>query len=153
MKMFHFISENTKQICVITILFFSTCNSLHAQKHKQQNLAPSTPNTCRIEGKIIRVMKTHTNDTSSPCYKYPCHAKVKVLHNFGCGSSTSIAANEGDTLEIYFAYTLYNTKKLFPAMKTHFPGLKKGDIFIANAEQHLQSGVVGTFIVYGYQLQ
>ena len=151
---FTLLRRTTKHsILTITFALFCTYISVHAQNRKQQNLAPNTPNTCRIEGKIMRVIKTHTKDTSSPCYKYPCLAKVKIIRLFGCGSSVSLPLNEGDTLEISFAYTLHNTKNLFPGMKTHYPGLKKGDIFIANTEQRLQMGSGGTFVVYDYQLQ
>lgn len=100
----------------------------------------------------MRILSTKDEDTTSVCYKYPCRAMVKVGTIYGCGSSLSLSLNEGDTIEMRFANTLNNTSTIFPTMKVQYPGLKKGSLFIADAEQRLKIGSGGEFVIYDYEV-
>lgn len=116
--------------------------------------APSTnPMSCRMEAKVIEIMKVYDADTGSLCSKYPCRAKVKIVSVPTCGSSITQALNAGDTVEMRFVYTLHKTNELFPKMKVQYPGLKKGQTFKANAEQRIAPGMNGAFIVFGYEVE
>jgi hypothetical protein len=110
----------------------------------------ATPMSCSFEGKIIRILDERDADKTSPCHKNPCRAAVKVLSIGSCGQGVTAGVNEGDTVIMQFAYTLKASQKLFPKMVTHYPGLKKGNTFSANAEQRLRMGGKSEFIVYGY---
>ncbi len=70
---------------------------------------------------------------------------------YGCGSSIVTPINKGDTIEMNFAFTLKNTKKTFPKMKMHYPGLKKGSVFTANISELVKLGGQTDFIVYDYR--
>ena len=135
-------------------IFYGSCKTVLAQNPAQHNTGTAAVSTsCKIEGRIIDVMETRGEDSGSVCSKYPCKAKVKITDVLGCGSSILLTLNENDTVEIRFLYTLHNTSKIFPAMKTQYPGLKKGSIFIANVEQRLKAGSGVQLIIYDYQLK
>jgi hypothetical protein len=107
---------------------------------------------CRIEGLVISETTVPGDDTTSLCAKYPCRARVKINRILGCGSSVSVSLNEQDTVTINFAYTLHNTKTLFPSIKKQYPGLKTGQKFTGDAIQHQQAGTDGAFTVYDYEV-
>src|ERR1043165_5362292 len=100
----------------------------------------ASPMSCKIEGKITGILHVQGKDRDGICSRYPCRAKVKILKVWECGSSVSAAPAEGEVIEVQFAYTLHSTAKLFPSMKTRYPGMKKGDLFTANVEQRLAMG-------------
>jgi hypothetical protein len=106
--------------------------------------------SCKIKGRIVSVLKKSGAGKDDVCLKHPCRASVQILEVSDCGSSVSLHVNKKDITEIQFAYTLDNTTKIFPGMKSHFPGLKKGDTFSAFAEQRLKMGTEGVFVVYAY---
>jgi hypothetical protein len=106
--------------------------------------------SCVIRGEIVEVLKPEAG-ADSICAKYPCRAKVRILDVSSCGSSVSISFNSGDTLEMSFAYTLSDTRKIFPGLKETLPGLKKGNRFTANASQRMRPGTGEYFMVYSYQ--
>ena len=142
-----------KSICGLffLILFFS-CSSLHENNAWGVMPATSEPGSCRIEGRIVGILKPGANDSGSICAQYPCRAKVVVLNVFGCGAGVSMAVHEGDTVEMKFAYTLHSTE-IFPDMKVHFPGLKKGDKFKAIAKQQLVMGGNSEFVIFDYTVK
>ena len=113
--------------------------------------AATNPGTCNIEGEIIKVIETSPADTGNICAKYPCRAKVRILKVFGCGSAASMPPGD-EPVEVQFAYTLHNTD-ILPGMKAHFPGLKKGDVFLATVTAHLATGAVGEFVIYDYRVE
>src|SRR6516225_2947768 len=116
-------------ISFIAVVFLLLCGA--SQGYGQASNA--APMICRIKGQIIRVLKT--KEASGPCAKHPCRANVKVLESGECGPGIAFPVQEGDTVEMRFTLTLDPTAKVFKDMKTHFPGLKKGSIFIAYPEQ------------------
>jgi len=137
---------------IFLFIFLYSCKAPTFSQHVSEGeAAATTPMSCKIEGKVIAVSTDDKSDTGSICFKHPCRAKVQVLQVLGCGSSISLPINAGDTIEIKFAYTLHNTARIFPTMKTQYPGLERGDIFIANAEQRLAPGTNGGFTVFGYE--
>lgn len=73
-----------------------------------------------------------------------------ILDVSACGPGISLPLNVGDTVTMHFTYTLQPTSKLFPAMKVQYPGLNRGSVFTANAEQRLQMGTNGIFVVTAY---
>ena len=107
--------------------------------------------SCHIRAEIIQVLKPQAKDRGTVCARYPCRAKVKILEVSQCGSAVSLPLNAGDVLTLRFAYTLHATAKLFPGMKFRLPGLKKGNVFSANAVQQLAMGTDGEFVVSQYQ--
>lgn len=128
-------------LLILTVVF----GNLYAQENN--------PMSCRVKGRIISVLKVGEVDKKSVCAKYPCRAKVKVMDVNNCGSSVTVPLNIGDTVEMSFVYTLHRTKKIFPKMKARYPGMKKGNIFIAVAEQRNIIGGASEFIVYDYSLK
>jgi hypothetical protein len=128
------------------------CRTLPQNKAERSMPAATKPGTCNIEGKIVAVMAPSDKDTGSICSKYPCRAMVKIIKVFGCGAGVSLPVHGDDTLEMKFAYTLHPTE-IFPDMKVHFPGLKKGDVFMATASEHLVLGSSGEFVIYDYEVK
>ncbi len=130
-----------------------SCKTIHENKVEKHNPdVTSSPMACKIEGKIITILKPADADTGSICAKYPCRARVRIMSVLERGSSITFSLKEGDTVEIMFPITLVNTSKVFPGMKVQYPGLKKGDMFMANTEQRLKVGSGGEFIINGYEL-
>ncbi len=111
----------------------------------------NAPMSCKIKGRVVSIIKSYDPDTGSVCSKHPCRAKVKIMDVSERGSAVSLPINPGDIVEMQFAYTLDNTSKVFPKMKAHFPGLKKGAIFSALAIQRLEPGTGGVFVVNAYE--
>ena len=147
-----------KQIQYITLyisfLFYGSCKTMEAHNSAPQNAGTAAVSmSCKITGRIIDIMEIRDEDSGSACSKYPCMAKVNIVEVSGCGSSVPLTLIEGDTVEIRFLYTLHNTSGIYPAMKTQYPGLKKGDVFIANAEQHLKVGSGVQLNIYDYELK
>jgi hypothetical protein len=107
---------------------------------------------CKIRGLIVAVSKDRPSDRESACHKHPCIARVMIIDVVECGAAIPTSLNVGDTVEMSFAYTLHKTRKIFPLMDTHYPGLKKGDRFFAIAEQRLKMGGGVTHTVYHYDV-
>ncbi len=137
---------------VLSLMFFCACKTLPQNKAEHTMSAASKPGTCNIEGKIVAIMEPTDTDMGSICSKYPCRAKVQIIKVFGCGSAVSIPIHGDDISEMQFVYTLHSTE-IFPGMKTHFPGLKIGDIFLATVTQHMIMGSAGSFIIYDYEVK
>lgn len=76
---------------------------------------------------------------------------VQIIEVSSCGSAASFPAIPGDIVEMKFPFTLVNTTGIFPGMKAHYPGLKKGDIFSADVEQHMKIGYGIEFVANSYE--
>ena len=63
-----------------------------------------------------------------------------------------MSLNVGVIIEMKFVYTLHSTSKT-KNMQITLPGLKKGNRFIANAEEHLQMGNKTQVLVYEYEVK
>ena len=137
---------------IISFVFYSSCNRFWTKKKRgyYSMAAATNPGTCNFEGKIMEVIEAERSDSGTACGQYPCRAKVKLLRVFGCASAVSVPLPEDGIVVMKFAYTLHDTN-IFPGMKTHFPGLKKGNIFLATAMQHIATGAGNEFVVYDYE--
>jgi hypothetical protein len=144
----HFLMS--RPIILLLLLPLAACSQGRKLKKAAQAVFANTPMSCRIEGRILRVLPPQTDDKTSLCSKHPCTARVLINDVSACGSAVSLPLNAGDTVTITFSYTLDATSKLFPAMKVQYPGLKKGDVFKASAEQRLVMGGEGQFVVTAY---
>lgn len=122
-----------------------------AQKDPVIDAGVSMPMSCRMEGQIVKILKADDPDKKSVCAKHPCRAMVRVISMDGCGQGVSLRYNDGDVVEMRFAYSLDHTRKVYPNMKVVYPGLKKGQRFSARVEQRLRPGSEGEFVVYGYR--
>jgi hypothetical protein len=146
-----------KKLIFILLILFISCKTTAVKtpaKATAVKPAPSTnPMSCGIQGKIISITKAFDTDTLSICSKYPCKAKVRIMAVPECGSAVSQVLIPGDTVEMRFMYSLSDTKKIFPYMKAHYPGLTEGQLFTATAEQRLAPGTNGVFVIFGYELQ
>jgi hypothetical protein len=107
-----------------------------------QRLAQSgvSPSSCLLQGRIIKVYQPPKAANKSLCSKYSCKAQVEVMNMEECGAGAANPPSVGDTIECYFAYTLAPTRKLFPRMKVHYPGLRKGERFSASVMQKQEMG-------------
>ena len=112
----------------------------------------ANPMSCRVEGRVLRVLPIGDVDSGSVCSRYPCKALVRVIDVSLCGQAVSAPLHAGDTVTVNFAYTLEKTSVAIPSMKATYPGLKKGNHFIANVEQRLAPGSGGSYTVYDYQV-
>ena len=137
---------------LVFILLCCSCKTLPQNKAEHSMPTATDPGTCNIEGKIVSIVEPSVKDTSSICSKYPCRAKVQIIKVFGCGAGISLPVHGGDIVEMHFAYTLHSTE-IFPGMKSHFRGLKKGDVFMAAASQRLVMGSGGEFVIYDYEVE
>ena len=140
-----------KFLAAILLMLLFSCKALHKNKTEYSMPAATNPGTCSIEGEIIKVIEPFSADSGSICAKYPCRAKVRILKVFGCGPAASIPPGD-EPVEMQFAYTLHNTD-ILPGMKAHFPGLKKGDVFLATVTQHFSIGSDEEFVIYDYKME
>jgi hypothetical protein len=122
-----------------------------AQKDAVVDAGEGTPMSCRMEGQIVKILRASDPDKKSICAKHACRAMVRVISMDGCGQGVSLRYNSGDVVEMRFAYSLDNTRRLYPNMKVVYPGLKKGQRFSGRIEQRLRPGSDGEFVVYGYR--
>lgn len=138
-------------ICVLVVSLLMCSVKVYAQKDPLLDAGERTPMSCRMEGAIVKVLKASDPDKKNLCSKHACRALVKIISVDACGPGVSLRYNSGDVVEMYFAYSLSNTRKLFPNMEVVYPGLKKGQHFTARIEQRLRPGGEGEFVVYGYR--
>lgn len=140
----------------VVLLSLCSCGSMRGQNTAKQAAVPveevATPMSCLIEGQVVKILPAQDADSKSVCARYPCRALVKLINVSGCGAGVSMTPGPGDTMEMRFAYTLKNTKRIFPEMKTQYPGLKKGQHFRARAAQRLRPGTQGELVIYGYSV-
>lgn len=135
-----------------TLLITTSCKTtkLYEQPSIQGTISGS-PMTCHIKAKVLEFVKDEVIDTNGVCALHPCKAIVEIIDFGSCGASVTLNYKFGDKVSMQFAYTLDDTKNIFPKMKSHFPGLKVGDVFSAIVHQRLQMGADGIFVVYDYQ--
>lgn len=111
------------------------------------------PNTCKIIGKIVKVLPIVKSNQQplQPCDKQACMAEVKVTKILGYGSGFPPFAQIHPTIVIKFAFTLGETKHLFPQLNRHMSGLKAGDIFEADVTSMESAESSGNqYIIYTY---
>ena len=136
--------------CLLLPLLGAAQPGNHPKQSRHQVVFESIPMSCHIQGRIIRILRPLPGDKGSICGRYPCRAQVRIVDVKDCGSSVSLPLNAGDTVTIRFTYTLHATARLFPCLKLRLPGLRRGDVFSARAEQRLEMGSGGVFVVSDY---
>jgi hypothetical protein len=144
----HFMFFLPAAVCFL----FCSCGISHEVQTAQHYPAASSPMACKIMGEVTGIIRTVDEDTGSVCVKHHCSAMVKIKENYGCGSSPVFSINRGDTIMVRFTTTLANTSKVFPQMQAHYPGLKKGSVFVADVVQHPKVGGGAEFIIDGYEV-
>jgi len=145
---------------IFFIIIVASCLSFNCHKEvtKDENAPkiekPDTipPGHAQITGSIIEIEPISNNGNSSgPCSKAPCVAKVKIESiQYGAG----FPALSSKEVKIRFAFTLSpTTKDLFPNMDESYPGLRVGDDFSALAASGESMNSSGEqFTVYGYSI-
>lgn len=110
------------------------------------------PNTCKIIGKIVKVLPIVKSNKQplQPCDKQACMAEVKVTKILGYGSGFPPFAQIHPTVVIKFAFTLGETKHLFPQLNQPMSGLKEGDVFEASVTSMESVESSNKYIIYTY---
>ena len=143
-------------IFIITVSFFS--GGCHKEVTKDYNVPklekPDTipPGHAQITGSVIEIEPISSNSNSSdPCSKTPCIAKVKIKSIIYGAGFPVLSSKE---VRVKFAFTLSpTTKDLFPNMTETYPGLKVGDNFSAlAASQESINSSEPQLIVNGYSI-
>ncbi|MFC1553579.1 hypothetical protein ACFL7D_02995 [candidate division KSB1 bacterium] len=117
-----------------------------------------SPNHCRIEARIISIDKTPVStNPSDPRSKVPSRAQVNIVKVIGYGSAFGSPLPAGKEITVDFAFTLNPTKDIFPDMTASYPGLKEGNVFIADLEARevlsREGGTNISYKVYGYEIK
>ncbi|WP_299456059.1 hypothetical protein [uncultured Microscilla sp.] len=112
---------------------------------------PVARGTVRVIAKLIKVKPINTSDRNTACSKNPCEATITVEKIVGKGAFFAGEVNQGQQLDTYFIKTLGATKDVFPELKKHFPGLKKGDRFEADIIYSLKAANNLNYQVVSYQ--
>jgi hypothetical protein len=141
-------------IMIVSLLAFNCHKEIakdeNVPKIEKRNTIP--PAHAQITGSIIEIEPVTNNyNTSDPCSKVPCIAKVKIESiTYG----TDFPVLSGKEVRIKFAFTLSpTTKGLFHNMKESYPGLTVGDSFSALvASEESMDSTRAHFIVYGYSI-
>jgi len=103
-----------------------------------------------IEGKVLTRYKA--DDKHDLKYqKHASYADVKILQIVKNGQNYHGQFNTGDTIRIFFNFTMDKTEKLFPTLNNALPGLKKNDVF--QAELIEKQGGIPQFTVFLYKFK
>jgi hypothetical protein len=137
-----------RTISVVILYLFIACKT--TQPHTQ-NTPIVGPSSCVVAGKIIERLSYRSVDTLSPCYRFPCKARVLLLKIEGCGQGVTRNVAVGDTIEMNFTYSLAPTREAVPSLKEHFPGLQINEVFSAVIYQQLVPNEEPKFMVNDYQ--
>ena len=113
------------------------------------------PGSCRLQGKIITVLNNLDPDKNTPCGQVPCRAVVKVQQILGYGSAFGKPLAKNQEINVYFGFTLSPTSRYFPELSAPLPGLKAGDIFVADVTRASDgaSAKNAWFQVYSYAVE
>jgi hypothetical protein len=103
----------------------------------------------RIEARILDRFKADVRFGELYAGHY-CLADVLIEKIVQNGQNYHGQFEEGDTLRLFFSFTLESTESLFPELEHHLPGVRDGDIF--EAELTEKEGEP-QFTVYLYQLK
>lgn len=139
--------------CCLQILFLVACKNHAPTKIIEQSEGQSTPNSCKIEATVIKVLDPSSPDRNDICHRYSCEAIVHIDKIILCGSTITITPDDQDQITVHFAYTLNPTNRLYPTLKPSYPGLQNGSHFSANVEQRLALGDQVNYIVYSYEVK
>ncbi len=144
-------------IIIAVSLISLNCHKEIAKDNDAPNpklIKPDTipPGNAQITGEVISIEpKLSEGDSSGPCSKAPCIAKVKI-ESIQYGAGFPVLNNK--EIRVKFKFTLSPTsKELFPNMEESYPGLNVGDKFSAMVgSQASVNNAEPEFFVYGYSL-
>lgn len=120
-------------------------NKTHLQKK------PIPRGMARVVARVVQVNPINKASGNTACAKNPCEATIKVEKVVGYGSNFQGELSDGQQLEAYFIKTLGATQKIFPALKKHFPGLKKKDRFEADVLFNPKAAQTSKYQVISYK--
>jgi hypothetical protein len=126
------ILKNTGLLWLVLILVTS-CHQKGIEERtfvNQEHISFNNHFNSLIKGKILHRYKA-TNIEVDIYKEHDALADVQILEIQRNGQNYHGQYNEGDTISIFFHFTLDNTKKLFPELNYPLPGLKEKDIFQA----------------------
>ncbi len=146
-------SPRSARLCVSALLIllfaFSTvsCSKTSATVQTRRpdyahDIIP--PQASRITATVLAVLPPSVDGSDSPCAQHPCHARIRVDSVLGYGQGFSSALSTGDTLTVFFEYTLADTRTIFFDFQQHFPGLRPGDTFRALVYENRAEPVIGS---------
>ncbi len=136
------------------VLIFSGCSTLHPQTKHQASTASKADNSmsCSVKGRVKAILPYENSDSGTVCAIHHCRALIEIIAVYNKGGSFTMSVNEGEAVTVRFMYTLNDTRKVYPDMKTHFPGLKMGNVFTAALHQRLKMATDGELVIEDYQL-
>lgn len=137
---------------IVSVLILPACKQKEAVVLEQSTPeAISLDNNFNslIQGKIIKRYKAN-EDYQSVHREHFSEADVVILDILRMGQNYHGQFNKGDTLRIFFNFTLEDTKELFPNLNKAMPGLKENDVFKAELDEKESSQPA--YSVYLYQL-
>jgi hypothetical protein len=96
---------------------------------------PLAMNQCHVKAVVKKILPAGIDGVmGTACDTVPCVAEVEIKEVNGVGMAFRVNLNPGNVLAANFAFTLINTAKILPTLHPTLPGLKVGDVFIANLE-------------------
>lgn len=137
---------------VLTIIIQPSCKQKEAVAEVQSTPEPISLDNhfnSLIQGNIIKRYKAN-EDYQAVHREHFSEADVVILDILRMGQNYHGQFNKGDTLRIFFNFTLEDTKELFPNLNKAMPGLKENDVFKAELEE--KDGSQPAYSVYLYQL-
>jgi len=149
---FHNIHRAGLPYCFFIFLLIS-CKSASVNQSTLQNPdAGQASHSCLIAGKILAVVSVIPMDNIPDSLEAPTTALVEIKSKSRCGNAVVSGVKGGDTISIYFVFSLHPSLKTNPEMKK-YPQLKKGDDFEAWMEERIRPGDTFDYRVYGYRKQ
>ena len=130
------------------------CSSLHPQAKEQTSSSAThaNPMSCLVNARVKTILPPDNKDSGTVCANHNCRAMIEIIDVSSIGGSFIMNVGVGEIVPVRFMFTLEDTRKVFPDMKAHFPGLKKGSIFTATMQQRLKMGTDGELVIEDYQL-
>lgn len=131
----------------------------HPGSNEQLSSTPAViaPNHAVIIGEVVEIESATFDppDVDSPCSRFPCVAKVRVVSVVGTGMAFPQPFMEGEIYRMKFAYTLNPTDNVMPEMKPGLPGLQSGSRFKADLAGHetLEGDTQPRYTVHSYERQ
>ena len=141
-----------KVICIVGFGLIFSCKSNQSVTEdgkKGENISFNNHFNSLIQGKIIKRYKANEDFQTMHRENYS-EADVVVVDILRNGQNYHGQFNKGDTLRIFFNFTLEHTKDLFPNLNKALPGLKESDVF--NAELDEKAGSQPAYSVYLYDV-
>jgi hypothetical protein len=154
-------------ICTLIAAVLASCATPHNDRNGQDSAAVTKPTSqtlssaeqippsqCRIRATVVSIDSTlSSSDTSNPCSRFPCSAKIRVDSVLGYGAGFDRPLAPGETIPVTFAFTLKPIT--LSSLKETLPGLQIGSSFTADLQGGSPSPAAKeteqSFVIYSYQ--